>query len=92
MTNTETHTHNQGLDDFAAHGDGDAHHHHQHSYSQSHYLGFALLLTGAFSLVEFLTGLHSNSLALISDAGHMLTDTAALGLAYFAQKMSTRPA
>lgn len=92
MTNTETHTHNQGLDDFAAHGDGDAHHHHQHNYSQSHYLGFALLLTGAFSLVEFLTGLHSNSLALISDAGHMLTDTAALALAYFAQKMSTRPA
>lgn len=74
------------------HGEGDAHHHHQHHYTQSHIMAWALLLTGGFALVEFFTGMVSGSLALISDAGHMVTDTAALGLAYFAQKMASRPA
>ncbi|TDR32048.1 cation diffusion facilitator family transporter [Hydromonas duriensis] len=89
MTNT---FHNDDHGQFIAHGDGDANHNHQHHYNQAHYLGFALLLTGVFSLVEFFAGLHAQSLALISDAGHMLTDTAALALAYFAQKMVSRPA
>ncbi|MGL4767696.1 MAG: cation diffusion facilitator family transporter [Formosimonas sp.] len=80
------------MNHYHAHGEGDAHHNHQHDYSQSHLLGFALLLTGGFALVEAGAGWWANSLALISDAGHMLTDSAALALAYFAQKMSKRPA
>ena len=93
MTDVTTTSHpSVHLGGFAEHGEGDANHTHQHNYSQSHYLGFALLLTGSFALVEFFAGLHANSLALISDAGHMLTDTAALGLAYFAQKMASRAA
>lgn len=74
------------------HGDGDANHNHQHHYHQSHLMVWALLLTGGFAFVEFFTGMISGSLALISDAGHMVTDTAALALAYFAQKMASRPA
>ncbi|GHA66732.1 zinc transporter ZitB [Formosimonas limnophila] len=86
MTNVNVHS------DFAQHGEGDAHHPHQHEYKQSHLLGFALLLTGGFAAVEALAGWYSGSLALISDAGHMLTDSVALALAYFAQKMAARPA
>lgn len=80
------------MTDYLEHGQGDAHHHHQHDYKNSHYLGLALLLTGSFSIIEVIGGFYSGSLALIADAGHMLTDTAALALAYLAQKISTRAA
>lgn len=54
-------------------------------------LGWALLLTLGFSVVEAFAGFWSNSLALISDAGHMITDTTALGLALLAQIIAKRP-
>ena len=53
---------------------------------------FALTLTGIFMLVEVVGGIISGSLALLADAGHMLTDTMALGLAAFAFRVSSRPA
>jgi cobalt-zinc-cadmium efflux system protein len=52
----------------------------------------ALILTGIFTLVEIAGGIISGSLALLADAGHMLTDTFALGLAAFAFHVSARPA
>ena len=52
----------------------------------------AMLLTGGFMAVEVVGGLLSGSLALIADAGHMATDTAALALAWFAFRLSKRPA
>lgn len=52
----------------------------------------ALILTGSFMLVEVAGGLIAGSLALLADAGHMLTDTMALGLAAFAFRVSERPA
>jgi len=52
----------------------------------------ALVLTGAFMIVEVIGGILSGSLALLADAGHMLTDTMALGLAAFAFRVSSRPA
>lgn len=52
----------------------------------------ALVLTGTFMLVEVAGGLLSGSLALLADAGHMLTDTMALALAAFAFRVSERPA
>jgi len=55
-------------------------------------LAIALVLTGLFMLVEFAGGLMANSLALLADAGHMLTDTAALGLAWAAVRVAIRPA
>jgi cobalt-zinc-cadmium efflux system protein len=52
----------------------------------------ALALTVVILLVEFVGGLLSHSLALLSDAGHVLTDVFALGLAWFAVEQSKRPA
>jgi cobalt-zinc-cadmium efflux system protein len=51
----------------------------------------ALCLTASFLIVEIVAGLWSGSLALLSDAGHMLTDAGALGLAIWAKTLGTRP-
>lgn len=55
-------------------------------------LTLVLGLTGAYLVAEVVGGLLTNSLALLSDAGHMLTDVAALALALFALWFSQRPA
>lgn len=55
-------------------------------------LTVALLITASWFLVELAGGLYVNSLALLADAAHMLTDLAALGLSLFALKISERPA
>jgi cobalt-zinc-cadmium efflux system protein len=52
----------------------------------------ALSITGLMTIVELAGGLLSNSLALIGDAGHMFTDTLALGLSLFALNLTKRPA
>ncbi|MDN3578735.1 cation diffusion facilitator family transporter [Chitinimonas viridis] len=69
----------------------DHHHHDLHNASRKRLL-LALLLTAGYAVIEALGGLWTGSLALLSDAGHMLTDAAALGLALFAQMVSRRPA
>lgn len=55
-------------------------------------LALVLLLTGLYMLVEFAGGLWANSLALLADAGHMLADVGAVGLALFAAWFSEHPA
>lgn len=52
---------------------------------------FAIALTAGFAAVEAVGGWISGSLALLSDAGHMVTDSAAMAVAFFAQRMATRP-
>jgi cobalt-zinc-cadmium efflux system protein len=52
---------------------------------------WAMLLTAAFTVAEIAGGLLSGSLALLADAGHMLTDTAALAIAWAAARLSQRP-
>jgi len=52
----------------------------------------AFVITAAFTVVEAAGGFVANSLALLADAGHMLTDSMALGLALLAFRISTRPA
>jgi cobalt-zinc-cadmium efflux system protein len=52
---------------------------------------FAAILTCGFMVAEFAGGLLTGSLALLADAGHMLTDSVALVLAYLAYRMSERP-
>lgn len=52
----------------------------------------ALVVTLAYALVEFIAGAAFHSLALMSDAGHMLSDALALGLAAFASWVGNRPA
>jgi cobalt-zinc-cadmium efflux system protein len=49
-------------------------------------------MTTVFMLIEFAGGYLANSLALVADAGHMLTDAAALALAWAATRIAARPA
>jgi cobalt-zinc-cadmium efflux system protein len=55
-------------------------------------LRLAFLLTIAILGVEVVSGIAAHSLALLADAGHILTDVAALGLAWFAAVQASRPA
>jgi cobalt-zinc-cadmium efflux system protein len=73
-----------------AHLEGDARHGHFYEQRSQAALAAALALTLGFAVVEVATGFLANSLALISDAGHMVTDAAALGLALLAQLIAKR--
>ena len=55
-------------------------------------LTWALVLAASFMVAEAVGGWVSGSLALLADAGHMLSDVAALGLSLFALQMATKPA
>jgi cobalt-zinc-cadmium efflux system protein len=75
----------------------DTHQHHTHSHKSvgpdnERRVLWALCLTGGFMIAEVIGGLVSGSLALLADAGHMLTDTAALGLSWYAFRVTRRPA
>ena len=72
-----------------AHLDGDAQHAHTIEGRSQLALGVALGMTLLFAVIEAVTGFISNSLALISDAGHMVTDAAALG--HQGQAIASRP-
>ena len=91
------HTHHQHSrhddDHFHDHSAGDAYLHHAHEYRPQHRRGLllALLLTGGFALVEVAGGIYANSLALISDAGHMAADAGALLIALVAARLAARP-
>jgi len=65
---------------------------HNHTDRNIRRVQIALVLTGAFMIVEVIGGILSGSLALLADAGHMLTDTMALALAAVAFRVSSRPA
>ncbi|MFN0087230.1 MAG: cation diffusion facilitator family transporter [Blastocatellia bacterium] len=74
-------------------------HHHDHSHHHDHTHGAAqrtliivLLLTFVYMIAEVVGGYFANSLALLSDAGHMLTDVAAIALSLFAVRFASRPA
>ncbi|HXI98686.1 MAG TPA: cation diffusion facilitator family transporter [Gemmatimonadaceae bacterium] len=76
------------------HGDGGHHHGVGHSHAADapvRSLRIALALTAALLVVEIVGGFLSNSIALLADAGHMLTDVAALGLALFVAWFSKQP-
>ncbi|WP_395398976.1 cation diffusion facilitator family transporter [Pseudoduganella sp. UC29_106] len=73
-----------------AHLDGDAEHAHFAEHRSQTALAIALALTLGFAFVEVAAGFIANSLALISDAGHMVTDAASLGLALLAQLIAKR--
>ena len=67
------------------------HHLDPRSFSESR-LRWALVINMVFLLVEITGGILSHSLALLADAGHMLTDVAALGLSLFVASLARRPA
>lgn len=72
------------------------HHDHTHAHNHEHHnvykLAIVLLLTAGYMIAEFLGGLFTNSLALLADSGHMLSDAAALGLSLFATWLALKPA
>ena len=65
--------------------------HHHHAAPTGRLLALALALTLGFAFVEAGAGLWAGSLALLGDAGHMLTDSMALGLAAIASVVARRP-
>jgi len=67
-------------------------HKHDHRADSLKGLKWILALTALLMLVEFAGGWLSGSLALVSDAGHMLTDVLALGLSLLAIRFATAPA
>ncbi len=73
---------------------GHAHNHgHDHTHgANERSVAAAALLTGIFMVAEVIGGIVSGSLALLADAGHMLTDFASLGLAWFGFRLARRPA
>lgn len=82
------HTHSSHLH---AHKAGDAQHVHTRSEFSQRVLVWAVILTLSFATIEAAAGWWAQSLALISDAGHMVTDSAALALALLAQYIARRP-
>ncbi len=74
---------------------GSDHHHHHHAVSpdaDQGRLAIALGLIVGFMVVEVAVGAITGSLALLSDAAHMLTDAGAIGLALVAARLARRPA
>ena len=69
-------------------------HSHSHSAANANQrrLLIALAITALMTVVELVGGVLSNSLALLGDAGHMFTDTLALGLSVVALTLAKRPA
>jgi cobalt-zinc-cadmium efflux system protein len=104
MAAPHAHTHDHPERSLPAHRHAHAHDHSGHTHGHhghAHHavgetsirrLATVLALTTTFMVVEAVAGWWTNSLALLSDAGHMLTDVGALGLALFALWFSRRAA
>lgn len=88
------HSHDDGHDhDNAEAQSGHDHSHgpgHVHAGTDSARVLIAAALTGTFMIAEAAAGWLTGSLALVADAGHMLTDTISLGLAWYAFRLSGR--
>ena len=77
------------------HGTSHAHGAHTHGVgpdADRRWLLIGLTLIVGFMSVEVVVGVLAHSLALLSDAAHMLTDAASIGLALFAMRLAARPA
>jgi cobalt-zinc-cadmium efflux system protein len=82
------HTHNSGDHDHAGH----SHASRDRITTDKTRVLIAACLTGCFMIAEAIGGLVTGSLALLADAGHMLADSVALGLAWYAFHLAGRPA
>ena len=74
------------------HGAGGAHSHQVSDNPDRVWLAATLALIGAFMALEVVVGLVAHSLALLSDAAHMLTDAGAIALSLLAMSLAARPA
>jgi len=101
-THDQAHDHNHEHSHEHSHAHGHGHHHHGIGGHHHHFDGnregnkkgltIALILTAGIMFLEFAGGLITNSLALLSDSGHMLSDTSALALSLVAFWFAARPA
>jgi cobalt-zinc-cadmium efflux system protein len=86
------HSHRAGDHHARAHHAHDGHDHHDHhAGAPRRALGLALTITLGFAAVEAVAGWMAGSLALLSDAGHMVTDSLSLGVALLAAAVALRP-
>ncbi|HEX8394523.1 MAG TPA: cation diffusion facilitator family transporter [Longimicrobium sp.] len=79
----------------AGHDHGHGHHRHSHGHAagaNTRRLKLTLALAAGYLVAEVVGGIMANSLALLADAGHMLSDVGALGLSLFATWMAQKPA
>jgi cobalt-zinc-cadmium efflux system protein len=76
----------------APHVHDEHHHQHHHSHVNERSVALAAALTGTFMIAEIVGGALAGSLALLADAGHMLTDFASLALAWLGFRLARRPA
>lgn len=81
----------QRHDHLKEHGRGDSHYGHRSPATHGNALAIAVVLTFGYAIVEVIGGLWSGSLALLADAGHMATDSAALLFALAANIIARRP-
>ncbi|MDQ0112393.1 cobalt-zinc-cadmium efflux system protein [Paenibacillus harenae] len=91
---SQRHIHSHGHHGHSHHGHshhGHGHHGHSHAPNNKAGLLFALVITAGIMVLEFVGGLVTNSLALLSDSGHMLSDAAALALSLAAMWFAARP-
>ena len=97
-SNTQGHSaHNHshfGAEHRADHGAAHGHHDHVPEVTEDseRRIFWVMWLTGGYMILQVIGGLFSGSLALIADSGHMLSDTAALGLAWFGFRLGKKPA
>jgi cobalt-zinc-cadmium efflux system protein len=75
----------------AGHSHGTGGHPHGDGGQNRRALATALVITGTYTMAEVIGGLITGSLALLADAGHMLSDNFSLGLALFAFWLSAKP-
>ena len=96
IEHNHNHSHNSNNDAHQAHQAHGHDHNHFHSHGvnakNASRMAMAAVLTGTFMVVELIGGILSGSLALMADAGHMLTDFGALSLAWLAFRIAKRPA
>lgn len=88
-----SHDHGEHSHDHGDHSHDHGHHSHDHRVpeAESRTLRWVLGITAAFMVAEVVGGVVSGSLALLADAGHMLTDVAALALSLTAFRLARRP-
>ncbi len=86
------HPQNDGRCDRGGHDGGGGHSHRLSVDADRRYLTIALVLIVGFMAFEVVAGIIAHSLALLSDAGHMLTDAGALVLSLFVIRLVQRPA
>jgi cobalt-zinc-cadmium efflux system protein len=92
VTAAPDHARGHGHDEHDHEGGHAGHHHAPSADADLRWLALALVLIAGFMVVEVVGGLLASSLALLSDAAHMLTDAAAIGLALVAARLAARPA